>query len=90
MRVSYAKAFLKDLKQIPIDVQRSFCQVLAEIEAATELLEIRNCKKLKGREDCYRIRIRDHRATFLFVQIDGEIFFQRILSRGQIYKKHIQ
>lgn len=89
MLVSFSKAFYKDLKQVPCDIRRSVGEVVAEMEAADQLQEIRNCKKLQGSEDCYRVRIRDYRATFLFVQIEGRIFFQRILTRGQIYKKHI-
>ncbi len=89
MLVSFSKAFYKDLKQTPVEIRRALGEVIVAIEAAQQLQEIRNCKKLQGSEDCYRIRIRDYRATFLFIRIEDRIFFQRILTRGQIYKKHI-
>lgn len=88
MKVSFTKVFLKDLKQTPKDIQQTMKSVVDDIESSNKLIEIRNCKKLQGSDNAYRIRIRDYRATFLFIHIDDKVFFQRILTRGQIYKKH--
>lgn len=89
MRVTFAKAFHKDIKQVPKDIQLSFGEIVQFIESASSIAEVQNCKKLQGSENAYRIRIRTYRATFLLIHVEDTVFFQRILTRGQIYKKHI-
>lgn len=86
MQIEFSSQFLKDLRKIPTDIQTSLYRITQTIESASSIREIPNCKKLQGSTNAYRIRIRDYRALFLLVERGDTLFFQRILTRGQIYK----
>ena len=88
MIVRYAGIFLKDLKSLPVNMRQAITLIVQKIEHAKSIREIPNCKKLQGVENAYRIRKGDYRLIFLFLVIDDTVFFQRVLPRGDIYKKH--
>jgi mRNA interferase RelE/StbE len=58
--------------------------VVEKVEAADSLDEIANLKKLSGAENCYRIRIGDHRLG-IFVENDT-VEFVRCLHRRELYR----
>lgn len=88
MIIRYAGIFLKDLKSLPVNMRQAIALIVTKVEEAKSIREIPDCKKLQGVENAYRIRKGDYRLTFLFLVVDNVVFFQRVLPRGDIYKKH--
>ena len=89
MIITYSSSFYKDIKRIPKDYIPKVSQIVAEIKAANSIRSIKNCKKLKGNRNVYRIRINDYRIIFFLIKIENTIRFQRILLWGQVYKKGV-
>ena len=86
MKVSFKKSFIKDLKNLPKNIQEKIKKlVFEEIPNKNSLSEIPGVKKLKGADNYYRIRIGDYRIGFKYE--NGKIVFYRVLHRKQIYKK---
>jgi len=86
MKIEISKAFVKDVGPFPKFSKRIILSVINEIESAEKPFDIKECSKLKGAENLYRIRRGNYRITF---QYDGGIaILKRVLTRGQIYKKH--
>ena len=85
MKLEFRSSFARDLKSIKDKaLLRRVREIIEEVERARSLTEISNLKKLKGRGDYYRIRIRDYR---LGITLAGNILvFVRILNRKDIYK----
>ncbi len=85
MNLKLTRIFIMDTGRLPENSQRALKRILKEICSAKSLYEIKNCSKLQGAKDLYRIRIGDYRITFSF---DGNIvIMKRVLSRGEISKK---
>lgn len=86
MKFEISRAFVKDVGPTPKYSKRIILSVINEIESAEKPSDIKECSKLKGAEKLYRIRRGNYRITF---QYDGGIaILKRVLTRGQIYKKH--
>ncbi|WP_292461158.1 type II toxin-antitoxin system RelE/ParE family toxin [Methanothermococcus sp.] len=86
MEVYFKKSFIKDLKDLPKNIQRKIKKlVFDEIPNKNSLSEISEVKKLKGAEYYYRIRMGDYRIGFKYE--NGKIIFYRALHRNQIYKR---
>ena len=72
------------LKIIDADLLTKIKEIIAEVEKAEKLTEVRNIKKLKGEENYYRIRVGDYR---LGIKVnDGVVSFVRLLHRKEIYR----
>ena len=72
------------LKIIDADLLTKIKEIIAEVEKAEKLTEVRNIKKLKGEENYYRIRLGDYR---LGIKVnDSVVSFVRILHRKEIYR----
>ncbi len=85
MEVIVTKVFLKQLKHCPGYIQESARAILESLEAANNLNDIPDIKKLKGYEFYYRIRIGDYRIGMEHEK--PKIVVMTILHRGTIYKK---
>jgi mRNA-degrading endonuclease RelE of RelBE toxin-antitoxin system len=86
MNVEISMAFVIDTEPLPKKIKLIILDVIKELESANRFNEIRDCSKLKGAEDMYRIRRGTYRITF---QYSGStVILKRVLPRGQIYKKH--
>lgn len=86
MNTEYLPSFLKDLKALkstPV-FESIRTLVFEEIPNLLSFEEIRNLKKLKGTENCYRIRIGDYRIGLILD--DETITFVRVLHRKDIYR----
>lgn len=86
MKLEFKKSFTKDLRQKGQD--RSLFQRIQEIilsvEQADTIQEIHNLKKLKSKDNRFRIRLGDYRLG-LTIENDT-VFFVRFLHRKEIYK----
>jgi mRNA-degrading endonuclease RelE of RelBE toxin-antitoxin system len=86
MNIEISRAFVKDVEPLPKHSKKIILTVINEIQSAKKLYEIKECSKLKGVDDLYRIRKGNYRITF---EYDGSsAVLKRVLPRGQIYKKH--
>lgn len=84
MKTSFLRKFLKDIDDLPDQPTRERLAVLIEaIEAAADLSQIQNLKKLSGHRNAYRIRMGDYRIG-LFIEGDA-VEFARVVHRKTIY-----
>ena len=84
MKVLIDKAFEKDTSKIR-DKKLLFALAgrIELIQSAQKLVEIPQCKKLKGSKNAYRIRLGTYRIGFLYHRQTVELI--RFLSRSDIY-----
>jgi mRNA-degrading endonuclease RelE of RelBE toxin-antitoxin system len=86
MNIEISRAFVKDVKLLPKYSKKIILAIINEIQSTNMPYEIKECSKLKGAEDLYRIQRGNYRITF---EYDGSsAVLKRVLPRGQIYKKH--
>ena len=85
MKVIFRKSFVRDLKRIEDQaVLARIAEAVEQVEAAANLQEVSNLKKMSGTEDCYRIRIGDYRVG---VAVEGNLVeFVRCLHRRDLYR----
>jgi mRNA interferase RelE/StbE len=85
MRTTFRKSFTRDLKkvkdQMVLDRVR---QAIEEVDAATDLQELSNLKKMSGTSSFYRIRIGDYRIGV--VVEEDVVEFVRCLPRRDLYR----
>ena len=85
MKLQFASQFSKDLRKIKDQKLLSKIKIVVnECKLAQTLDDIKNVKKLKGYQDCYRIKIGDYRIGL--AMIDDELIFTRFLHRREIYR----
>lgn len=60
-RIEFAPSAVKQLGGLPVEVQR---QIAPRIEGLSQEPRPQGCKKLKGRQNEYRIRIGDYRVIY--------------------------
>ncbi|MEQ9377999.1 MAG: hypothetical protein RIG68_22615 [Imperialibacter sp.] len=85
MNIRIDKSFEKDAKKIKDKkVLAQLADVIEHTQAAGNITEIKNIKKLKGADSYFRIRLGDFRVG---VSIEGDtIDFIRFLPRKDVYK----
>ena len=85
MKIAFRKSFSRDLSKIE---DRSLLgrvkQIIDSVEAAEDLQQISNVKRITGSSNLYRIRVGDYRMG-IAVQ-EGTIEFVRCLHRREIYR----
>jgi len=84
MNYEIRKSFIKDSNKLPAITQRELAEVISQIEKSSQFSELKNCKKLKGFPNAYRIRLGQYRIGFFFENQIIELV--RILARKDIYK----
>lgn len=87
MKVEISKAFVKDAEVLPKRIKLIY-NLIREIqtESVKSPFDIKECFKLKGFNNLYKIRRGIYRVTF---EYNGETaLLKRVLPRGQVYKKH--
>ena len=85
MTTAFRKSFGRDLKRINdqrlLDRVR---KVIEEVEAADDLQEVGNLKKMTGSSNLYRIRVGDYRIGIAVAEDTVE--FVRCLPRRDLYR----
>jgi mRNA interferase RelE/StbE len=85
MDIEFTKKFRDDIKHIKDQaLLERISSEISGIQAATNLTEIPNIKKLRGFRNFYRIRLGEYRIGLCFN--DGIMIFSRFLHRKDIYK----
>lgn len=85
MKTAFRKSFTRDLKKLkdndPFGPDR---RILEEVEAAAQLQDVGNLKKMSGTVNFYRIPIGDCQIGIV---VEGDtIEFVRCLSRRDLYR----
>jgi Cytotoxic translational repressor of toxin-antitoxin stability system len=88
MKVEFNKRFIKDFKVLPEYAQKAVKEIYGQISLVSTLFDIPDCKKLHGNNNFFRIRFGDYRLILLLYISGDTVEFRRVLSRGQVYKKH--
>jgi len=85
MKVIVDKSFDKDISNInDKKLLNALADCIEEIQGLTKLSEIKNCKKLKGSKNAYRVRIGFYRIGFVYENQAIELV--RFLHRSKIYE----
>lgn len=85
MNIIVTKKFAKDVdKELSYQQKQELAIILVSITECKSLLEIADCKKLKGFSNAYRIKFGDFRIGFLWK--DESIYLSRVLNRKDVYK----
>jgi mRNA interferase RelE/StbE len=84
MTVEFSKKFLKDIEKIHDNqLKDQLSEAIIVFEAATNIFEITNVKKLKGHSEAYRFRQGKYRIGFYY---DGsKVEMERFVMRDKIY-----
>ena len=85
MIAAFRKSFTRDLKKIKDrEILRRVEEAVEEVEAAEDLRQIGNLKKMSGTTSFYRIRIGDYRIG---IAVEGDTLeFIRCLARRDLYR----
>jgi mRNA interferase RelE/StbE len=85
MRIRFLNSFDQDLDRISdVSLLRKIQATISLVKNATSLMEIPNIKKLKSKNNYYRIRIGDYRLGINLQ--NNEVTFIRIRHRREIYR----
>ncbi len=84
MIVLIRSSFVKDSRKLNPAIKRELYIVIQNLEAAQNLIDFPNCKKLSGHKTAYRIRLHNYRLGFFYSNNLIEII--RILDRKEVYR----
>ena len=87
MNVIYSRSFEKAVDKLSGKTLDSVLKVLIEVKQAKKIEDIKECVKLSGFNNVYRIRAGDYRMFFtLHIYVEGNtLFFEYLVPRGQAY-----
>jgi mRNA interferase RelE/StbE len=87
MIVRIDKSFQKDINKInDAKIKSAIIDTIHSIQAADNLLLLKNLKKLTGHKDLYRIRLGNYRVGLRYTE-DQELILIRFLHRKEIYQR---
>ena len=85
MKTAFRRSFSQDLKNIKNKtLLKRIQRVIEKAEAAEQLTDISNLKKMSGADHFYRVRVGDYRIG-VFVENDI-VEFVRCLHRRELYR----
>ena len=85
MKVAFRDSFAKDLKSVKDKpLLRRVKGIIEAVEHADSITQIPNLKKLKGRQNYFRLRVGEHRLGLVIEH--NSVIFVRFLDRKDIYK----
>jgi mRNA interferase RelE/StbE len=82
MKILVDKSFERDVKRLPIQVQKELKEITQKLLVASLLSET-NSSKMEGAKNAYRIRFGSYRIGF-YLEEDS-IILSRVLDRREIY-----
>lgn len=83
MKILVDKSFERDVKRLPIQVQKELKEITQKLLVASSLSET-NSSKMEGAKNAYRIRFGNYRIGFYLE--DDSIILSRVLDRKEIYR----
>ena len=89
MKVDFSKDFSKALDKLSGKLHASIVEAINNVIDASDINEIKNCRKIESLNSVYRIKIGCKRAFFvLHILMEGDLAkFEYLVSRGEAYNK---
>jgi mRNA interferase RelE/StbE len=84
MKIEIRKSFVKDADKLAAPFRQHLAGIINEMEKASQLSQLSDCKKLTGHKTAYRIRMGHYRIGFYYENKTLELI--RILHRKEIYR----
>ena len=84
--VDYTKRFLKELSNLPVNIQTRIEVIVFEELRTENPFALGYIEKMKGYEDKYKIRIGDYRIGITIKAQQKRITCQRVAHRKEIYR----
>ena len=85
-RIEYTKHFLKELAELPDELQKRVEKIVFEELMDANPFELRYIEKLTGYKAKYKVRIGDYRIGLTIDKVEKIITCCRIAHRKDIYK----
>jgi mRNA interferase RelE/StbE len=85
-KVEYTKRFLKDLADLPLQIQKRVEPIIFEELDCENPFDLGYLEKMKGYPDKYKIRLGDYRIGITINRQLKTIICQRIAHRREIYR----
>jgi mRNA interferase RelE/StbE len=85
VKTAFTNSFLRDVRKLPDDtIREQVRSLILTVEAAADVRELPNLKKLSGGGPYFRIRLGDYRVG---LRIEADVVsFVRVLPRRDIYR----
>jgi mRNA interferase RelE/StbE len=84
--VEYTKKFLKELADLPQDVQARIEPIIFQELESENPFDLGYLQKMKGYDDKYKIRIGDYRIGIAVDKETQTLICQRVAHRKDIYR----
>jgi len=85
-KIEYTKRFIKELSELPKEIQRQAEKVVFDELLSTNPFELGYLEHMRGYPDKYKIRIGKYRIGITIDKINNLLICQRIAHRKDIYK----
>ncbi|MBF2005893.1 MULTISPECIES: type II toxin-antitoxin system RelE family toxin [Chlorogloeopsis] len=85
-KAEYTKRFLKDLADLPEDVQARIEPIVFQELESENPFELGYLQKMKGYDDKYKIRVGNYRIGITVDKETQTLICQRVAHRKEIYK----
>jgi mRNA interferase RelE/StbE len=85
--IEYTKHFLKELSNVPRDIQIRAERIVFKELGTTNPYSLGYIERLKGYPDKYKIRIGEYRIGITIDKTNNVIVCQRIAHRKDIYRR---
>ncbi|WP_066383907.1 type II toxin-antitoxin system RelE family toxin [Anabaena sp. CA = ATCC 33047] len=85
-QVEYTKKFLKELADLPEDVQARIEPIVFQELESENPFDLGYLQKMKGYEDKYKIRVGDYRIGIAVDKETQTLICQRVAHRKDIYR----
>jgi mRNA interferase RelE/StbE len=85
-KVEYTKKFLKELADLPQDVQARIEPIVFQELESENPFELGYLQKMKGYDDKYKIRVGDYRIGISLDKETQTLICQRVAHRKDIYR----
>jgi mRNA interferase RelE/StbE len=86
MITEFEQSFIKSLNKSDSRLKLKISEIIQEIEASATLVDVKQCKKLKGHKTYYRIKTGDYRIGVELIRPDT-VRFILVSHRKDIYNK---
>ncbi|BAY91666.1 MULTISPECIES: type II toxin-antitoxin system RelE family toxin [unclassified Tolypothrix] len=85
-KVEYTKKFLKELADLPQDVQARIEPIVFQELESENPFDLGYLQKMKGYDDKYKIRVGDYRIGISIDKETQTLICQRVAHRKDIYR----
>ena len=81
------KRVRKQIDKLPRDIKSKIDELIEVLKIWPIPVKTHDVKKIKGREDIYRVRIGDYRVVYRYEKKENQTEILLVLPRSKAYKK---